>query len=215
MAKRPIFRPQTEAPFARTVEMEFQWSGGFAASQKQKNIRALHDAFQMARPGSRVLEISSKSMQVNGVALSAFALLKYVPSLRKSIPVENAFQAGKVFEHGGPYTDLLIVSPKDAKREERLRTSGRLTGFVLDGKHYPTEPKTAFYDYIYIIALLENPQLAETVLACDAFTDIEFNPQRSLNCQAAAAARFVSLYQMGLLQNAFTFEDFLHWMERK
>lgn len=119
--------------------MEFQWSGGFAASQKQKNIRALHDAFQVARPGSRVLEISSKSMQVNGVALS-----KYVPSLRKSIPVENVFQAGKVFEHGGPYTDLLTVSPKDAKREERLRTSGRLTGFIFDGKHYPTEPKTAF-----------------------------------------------------------------------
>lgn len=169
----------------------------------------------MARPGSRVLEISSKSMQVNGVALSAFALLKSVPSLRKSIPVENVFQAGKVFEHDGPYTDLLIVPPKDAKREERLRTSGRLTGFIFDGKRYPTEPKTAFCDYIYIIALLENPQLAETVLAYDAFTDIEFTPQRSLNCQAAAAARFVSLHQMGLLQNAFTFEDFLHWMERK
>ena len=60
MAKRPIFFPQTEAPFARAVEMEFQWNGGFAASQKQKNIRALHDAFQVARPGSRVLEISSK-----------------------------------------------------------------------------------------------------------------------------------------------------------
>lgn len=52
-------------------------------------------------PGARVLEISSKSMQENGPALSAFALAKYVPALGRSVPVENVFQAGKVFEGGG------------------------------------------------------------------------------------------------------------------
>ena len=74
---------------------------GFAPSQKQKNIRALHGAFLAAHPDARVLEISSKSMQENGPALSAFALAKYVPALGKSVPVENVFQAGKVFEGGG------------------------------------------------------------------------------------------------------------------
>ena len=118
-----------------------------------------------------------------------------------------------MFEHGGPYPDLLTVSPREAKRDERLRTGGKLTGFVFDGKDYPTEPKTAFYDYLYITALLENPVLAETVLSYDAFTDIEFNPQKSLNCQAAAAARFVSLHRLGLLKEPFSFEDFLRRME--
>ena len=213
MAKRPVFVPQEKASFARGIETEFSWNGGFAPSQKQKNIHALHGAFQAAHPDARILEISSKSMQENGPALSAFALPKNVPALGKSVPLENVFQAGKVFEHGGPYPDLLTLSPRDAKRDERLRTGGKLTGFVFDGKAYPTEPKTAFYDYLYIIALLENPALTETVLSYNAFTDIEFNPQKSLNCQAAAAARFVSLHRLGLLKEPFPFEDFLHLME--
>ena len=74
MAKRPVFIPQGEVPFARAIETEFSWNGGFAPSQKQKNIRALHRAFLAAHPDARVLEISSKSMQENGPALSAFAL---------------------------------------------------------------------------------------------------------------------------------------------
>ena len=213
MAKRPVFVPQEKASFARGIETEFSWNGGFALSQKQKNIHALHGAFQAAHPDARILEIPSKSMQKNGPALSAFALPKYVPALGKSVPLENVFQAGKVFEHGGPYPDLLTLSPRDAKRDERLRTGGKLTGFVFDGKTYPTEPKTAFYDYLYITALLENPALTETVLSYNAFTDIEFNPQKSLNCQAAAAARFVSLHRLGLLKEPFPFEDFLHLME--
>ena len=213
MAKRPVFVPQAEAPFTRDIETEFTWSGGLAPSQKRKNIQALHLAFQAVYPNAQVQEISGKSLQENGTALSAFALPKNVPSLGNSVPVENVFQAGKVFEHGGPYTDLLTVSPRDAKRDERLRTGVKLTVFVFDGKAYPTEPKTAFYDYLYITALLENPTLSETVLSYDAFTDIEFNPKKSLNCQAAAAARFVSLHRLGLLGEPFSFEDFLHWME--
>lgn len=63
MAKRPVFIPQGEAPFARAIETEFSWNRGFAPSQKQKNIRALHGAFLAAHPDARVLEISSKSMQ--------------------------------------------------------------------------------------------------------------------------------------------------------
>lgn len=213
MAKRPVFVPQEKTPFARAIETEFSWNGGFAPSQKQKNIRALHGAFQAAHPDARILEISSKSMQENGTALSAFALPKYVPALGKSVPVENVFQSGKVFAHGGPYPDLLTVSPRDAKQDERLRTGEQLTGFVFDRKNYSTEPKTAFYDYLYITALLENPALSETVLSYDTFTDIEFNPQKSLNCQAAAAAKFVSLHRLGLLKEPFSFEDFLRRME--
>ena len=42
--------------------------------------------------------------------------------------------------------------------------------------------------------------LARQVVEYDAFTDIEFNPQKSVNCQARAVALFVSLCRRELLQ---------------
>lgn len=41
----------------------------------------------------------------------------------------------------------------------------------------------------------------------DGFTDIEFNPEKSINCQARAAALFVSLSRRGLLELAMTSID--------
>ena len=69
--------------------------------------------------------------------------------------------------------------------------------------------KTFFYDWLYIHTLVqeENAALAEGILAYDAFTDIEFNPKRSINCQAEAAAIFVSLSRQGLLRDALESED--------
>ncbi|MGN0514461.1 MAG: DUF6977 family protein [Lachnospiraceae bacterium] len=61
--------------------------------------------------------------------------------------------------------------------------------FSFEGNEFPLEPWTAFYDYIYLNALLENEDLAQIVLQYDALTDIEFNPNKSLNCQAKAAER--------------------------
>ena len=60
--------------------------------------------------------------------------------------VENAFQAGKVFRHGGPFLDLLQKTPRDSKRDPRLSLSGDLSGFRLEGEHWPTFPLTAFYE---------------------------------------------------------------------
>ena len=63
--------------------------------------------------------------------------------------------------------------------------------------------KTFFYDWLYIHTLAQegNAALAEGILAYDAFTDIEFNPKRSINCQAEAAAMFVMLESIGLLKS--------------
>ena len=44
--------------------------------------------------------------------------------------------------------------------------------------------------------------LAEQILEYDAFTDIVFNPKRSINCQAEAAAIYVSLQKQNLLDEA-------------
>ncbi|MCD8021670.1 MAG: hypothetical protein LUF30_01330 [Lachnospiraceae bacterium] len=209
MVVRPVYVAREKAPFYEMVEVEFEWNGGFAKSQKQKNIRAIHQGFQERMPGKKVLEISSKSMQEYGEALSAFFLQKYVPELGRSIPVECVFQSGKVFRNGGPYKDLMHVTPREAKRDARLKSSGLLDHFTFDGKDFPLIPKTFFYDYIYINALLENEALARAALEYDAFTDVEFNPNVSMNCQAKAAATFVSLSRMGLIEKVRDPESFL------
>ena len=215
MAVRPVYVVRESAPYFSVTNVEFGWNGGFAKVQKQKNIRAIHAGFMRSAPGKKVLEISSKSMQEGGEALSAFFLPKYVPALGKSVPVECVFQAGKVFQHGGPYTDLLTATPKNAKRDERLKNSGRLLNFTFDGKDYPLIPKTIYYDFIYINALFENPELAKIALEYDAFTDVEFNPDKSINCQAKAAATFVSLHRMGLIDKVKDFDSFLSLYDMK
>lgn len=208
MAKRPVFIAKETAPFYQMTEIKFEWNGGLAKVQKQKNITALHQEFLKKEPDKKVLEISSKSMQEYGEALSAFFLLKNVPELEKKVPVECVFQGAKTFAHGGPYKDLLDVSPREAKQDERLKNSGALICFTFENQMYPLIPRTVFYDYIYINALLENEKLAAAVLEYDAFTDIEFNPDRSLNCQAKAAACFVGLCRAGLTEKMKTFETF-------
>ena len=136
-----------------------------------------------------------------GVSLSAFHLMLHTAE-GKEYTVESAFQAGKVFENGGPYRDLLEASPRAAKKDERLRTSGGIVAFEYNGERFATEPKTLFYNWIYMNALAQSKALAAQILEYDAFTDIEFNPQKSINCQAEAAAVYVSLQRLGLLEEA-------------
>ncbi len=209
MAKRPVYVTKMEAPFYSAEMIEFDWNGGLAKSQKQKNITAIHKGFMIKHPDKEVLEISSKSMQEYGETLSAFFLKKYVPELGKSIPVECIYQAGKVFEKGGPYQDILEKTSREAKKDERLKNSGALVSFWFDGKTFPLIPRTIFYDYIYINALFENPELAAEVMKYDAFTDIEFNPNKGKNCQAKAAATFVALTKMGMIDKARNFDTFV------
>lgn len=210
MAVRPVFVPGKRKNEADVFMTEFQWNSGLSVSQKRKNIEALHTAFTNRFPERKVLEISSKSMHDLGVKLSAFNLKKYVPELSGSIPVECVFQGGKVFSGGGPFTDLYGATARDAKRDPRLRSSGMLRGFWFDGNGYPLHPTTAFYNWIYINALIENPDLGEELLQYDGFTDIEFNPDKSLNCQAAAAAMYVALSRKNLLSECKDYETFLN-----
>ena len=100
--------------------------------------------------------------------------------MKKTDPLELAFQAGKVFEHGGPYKDLLDVTPKKAKSDPRLSESGRIISFEFEGRTFTTKPAALFYTWLYIRALSENKELVEQIHDYDAFTDIAFNPKRSI-----------------------------------
>ena len=206
MANRPVFVVSLDNKFCIRENTDFEFFSGFSDKQKKRCICSLHKEYLKANNGKKVLEISSKSEDKLGVDLSAFNLMFKTKS-GKEVSVESAFQAGKVFENGGPYTDLLDVSSKAAKKDERLKSSGRIISFCFDGIEFETEPKTYFYNWLYINALQLHDRYTEHMLGYDAFTDIEFNPQKSINCQAEAAAVYVSLRKQGLLEEALKNKD--------
>ena len=200
MAKRPIFTPNFSGfPYVDAVDIEFKWHPGFAKSQMQKTIVSLHEAAEKLNKISPILEISGKSASDLGRSLSAFNLsLKTLNDQRMS--VECAYQGSKVFENGGPYHELYSVSSREAKTDERLRDSGELVAFNFCGEDFPIEPKTAFYDWLYMTALSQKKRdFVKDLEVFQGFSDIVFNPNRSLNCQARAAALFVSLSKNGLI----------------
>ncbi|NKI72370.1 hypothetical protein GN109_23370 [Collimonas pratensis] len=200
MASRPIFTPSLNGKLlVCTHYVDFQWYPGMARSQSQKSIESLHGMAKKQIAVDAVLEISSKSPDNLGVSLSAFNLMIKTVKHEREFSLECAYQASKVFERGGPFLDLLDARSIDAKRDPRLTQHGHLVNFRFYGIDWHLEPRTAFYDWLYINALHKRPELANQVLTYRAFSDIAFNPERSINCQAYAAALYVSLHERGLL----------------
>jgi len=210
MATRPLFIPNISGePGAEERLVDFKWHPGMAKSQKQKSITELHSVAR-SLGFDRVLEISSKSEDELGIKLSAFNLLIETKKHKNIFTVETAFQGSKVFSRGGPYKDLFGLDSLSAKKDIRLKESGQLVGFEFFGKKFPLEPRTYFYDWIYINALAGNEELSTEVLSFDAFTDIEFNPKKSINCQAHSVAVYLSLVKTGIISEALSSpEEFL------
>lgn len=101
----------------------------------------------MASPAKKgispILEISSKSHDSLGISLSAFNLTLEFEG-NQPMSVECAYQGSKVFEKGGPYTDLYYASSREAKTDERLKNSGNIIAFSFFGQEFSSQPTTAF-----------------------------------------------------------------------
>ncbi|WBY07193.1 hypothetical protein PIB19_17555 [Sphingomonas sp. 7/4-4] len=206
MAERPVFVPNFAGKsLVLEVPISFKWHPGMAPSQKQKNVHALHAAAH-ERGIAYLLEISSKSDREIGRRLSAFHQKVRLGDGR-IVPLECAFQGSKVFEHGGPYLDLLDAPPRDAKRDFRLKESGNLIGFEFEGRKFPLFPKSVFYDWLYVNSIFPERNWLKRLSKVDGFTDIEFNPEKSVNCQARSCAYFVSLERRGKLDEAVSAFD--------
>ena len=89
----------------------------------------MHQVIRKKYGFSHVLELSSKSGNKLSFPLSPLSLKVTNEHDGQAYSVENALQASKVFENGGPYLDLLTVAPRQAKKDERLTTSGELIGY--------------------------------------------------------------------------------------
>lgn len=207
MAKRPIFISDTSSEkYITEVEVEFEFYNGFSLDQKQKSIKSLHEAAKNNGIND-LLEVSTKSPNELGNLLSAFNL-SFLDKNNKIVYLESIFQGSKVFENDdGPHKDLYRLFPQDVKKDSRIDRNKKITKFEYEGQIWESEPKTAFYDWIYLNALKfnidnSNNPIYKKILNFSAFTDIEFNPKKSINCQARSCALFVSLYKKDKLEIA-------------
>jgi len=204
MATRPIFiTTENKKELFKELNIDFTFYNGFAVTQKAKSIQSLHE--NAKKLGHKnILEVSTKSDNKLGWQLSAFNLMVNF-DLDKKISLECAFQGSKVFENNLQFKDLYFVESIAAKTDERLKKSGNIIGFEFEEVFWENEPKTAFYDYLYIKTLYTNyKNIISEIVKYDAFTDIEFNPKKSINCQARTCAILVSLIKHNLLEKAIT-----------
>ncbi len=206
MAKKIVFETKLTKPYFKKVFVEASFPKGWIRTPI-KGVEAVNEAYKYLNDVDKdPFEVSSASKSELGRKLSAFNLKD-----SKGRLLECVFQSSKKFEKGGPYLDLLEASPSQAKKDPRLKGSGNLVAFVLDKKEYPLIPRTAFYDYIYISALMVNKELWEEIDNYDTFSDVWFNPDKSSNCQAEALAMFKGLKDSGNLDKAMaSFEDFIN-----
>ena len=205
MATRPVFIPQVRSEQApvRMVSVSFTWHPGLAPARKRLNAAAMHAAIHETLPElHRPLEVSSKSQVPLGVSLSAFNLTVASPKSGGVVCVESLYQASKVFATGGPYPQLYIRPAREVRQALKRHAGQPLMAFDLHGVRWPLEPRQSFYCWVYCQTLHRNPGLAAALGSYDCFTDIEFNPARSVNCQAYAVALYAALARTGRLKQA-------------
>jgi hypothetical protein len=195
MANRPFFIPNdNKDELVKTELVEFKWFSGFAKVQKQKSISSFHENISKQFRYNKILEISTKSKDILGVKLSAFNLK--INFKNKEYFLESLFQGSKVFSNEGPYVDIYKKESIDAKKDERIKRSD-LKEFSFFGEKFNLE--FDFYSWLYFLALKQNKKLTGEILHYQAFTDIEFNPEKSLNCQAYSAALYLSMIKNNIL----------------
>lgn len=184
---RPCFIIENNRIIKKDIEFDIYL--GFANTQKQKSIASFHNEINKIYTYKKykILEVSTKSEIDLGKKLSAFNL--EFPNFSYNTSVEVVFQSSKVFERGKIPEEIFKKGPREIKKIMHSLDLGKLVKFEKDNQEYPMEPKTIFYDWLYIQSLLYfNEKVKNPILNYNIFTDINFNPLKSINCQAYSVA---------------------------
>jgi hypothetical protein len=208
MATRTICFPISGYPYCKEQPVTFTWIKG----SKRQNIRAVHDAVHTTDPDFSILEVSSASVQPEGEAVSSLRLLLHLDSVAQDVPISTVFEAAKVFEHGGPFTDLLTCEPPKVHKDTRLRTNGALLRYSLEGNEYPIEPyPDSFFEWLYCRALKQFPEKAAQLSRYNAFSDIAAaaDSKKYYGDSSRAAAIYVGLAAAGKLPCIDSYESFI------
>ena len=192
MATKMCFIADDKKIFEEKI-ITFEYIKGMAFSQKQKNVLSFHSSIKKQYPNLKILEVSTKSQHSLGIALSAFNLKL------DGFPIESIFQSSKVFADGSQFSELINASPKEAKQFIAHSNNGNIISFRYKDVSFPIEPKSLFYDYLYIMALRQTEHLSKQLIEFDIFTDIEFNEKKQFNCQARSCAIYSTLLRQGKL----------------
>lgn len=229
-AKRVAFFPVKDwHPGMRAFKeqtIEFEWCSGMSWQQRQKSsLSMLHVLEDL---GYVPAEISRRSVDLDfGVQLSAFNLKLNAVSVENIFQAYKLFNDGGPYLdllHVDPKrarNDCRIQTHESKKPclthdieyknkqffdDESIcvycqnRLNRHLIGFTSGKVSWETEPKSMFYDAVYIAALLQNPSQSNRLIEYNAFTDIEFNQKIEyskekgpFNCQARSCAIFTTL----------------------
>ena len=206
MAKKKYFKIDLINNKVEEKEIEYIFSPGFAKIQKEKNIKSIKENIEKKEGfENKILEVSTQSDIDLGVKLSAFNL-SIKTKKDRIISVEMLFQSSKKFEKGGPFLDILDKDSKFAKKDTRLKENGELICFMYKGEKWELEPKTLFYDWLYInildINIKEKKLKLKEIKKYQIFTDVEFNHKKSINCQARSLALYIVLHNMKQLKKS-------------
>jgi hypothetical protein len=189
----------SDGDFYKKDSIEFTWFPGMSKTQKRKSIESLHYSAKEKHAGLRILEVSSASLLECGRNASAFNL-KMTLKDGKEYSVESLFQSSKVFNLSGVNNKTLTMDSREAKRYTNyLHSKEELVSFDFFGNYFPLKPETFFYNWLYVNTMLQNHKLLSDILKYDAFTDINFNPQKSINCQAEACSIITYLNKIDCL----------------
>ena len=207
MAERFVYIYESSSNSFKKENIKFNWYPGFSVSQKQRSIHSLHKEFKEKFGNLKVLEVSTASEEEFGKECSAFNLQLTLRNGNK-YSVESLFQSSKVFKNYGRVNQDLDLDAKAVKRQVRsIEVNDKLIEFDFLGVKFPLLPRTYFYNWLYVNALFQNTELSNFILQYDAFTDINFNPNKSINCQARSVAIAVCLNKAGMLEECVSDQE--------
>lgn len=190
MAIRPIYisTNNLEYPFI-SKDIEFKWVNGTSVTQNYKRRDSLKSEIAKIYDINEWLEVSTKSDKELGIKLSALNL-HLVTKLGNTKTVEEIYQSSKVFENG------------------------KIVKFKFGTTEFPNTPYGMYYDYLYMIALYQNKELHEKLKQYNIFTDIKFNPNKSLNTQARAVSIFKTLLSNDMIDIITKRSEFEEYYKR-
>lgn len=177
-------------------EYDIDWHAGFSLSQKEKNVYELHNLIKknLNTDLEKILEVSTKSKSELGKRLSSFNLFFKYNGTKYNM--ESAYQSSKVFRTiwGVKQFDELIKShPNESRKIVKEENHSNLICFRFLDREFSLVPKFLFYDWLYIFAVSQIPGLYDSISNYKYFTDIEFNPKKSQNCQARSLVLYIWL----------------------
>ncbi|WP_440097305.1 DarT1-associated NADAR antitoxin family protein [Pseudomonas fragariae (ex Marin et al. 2024)] len=151
MAERPAFISVTDSEYlVKTTFVTFDWFPGFSVAQKQRSITSLHQNISKTLNIENILEISSKSLTDVGVKASAFNLMIETRNIIESSVSNAHFRQVKFLNIAAHLLIFLDKTSREAKKDERLKSSGRLSEFRFYQKIWPLLNRKLYFMIGYI-----------------------------------------------------------------